>query len=122
MFALPFAMTMPLQLTVRCKIRPGAFAAFTAAARACLHSARHRDPGTLQYDWFVDAEQSEAVVRETYVDSDALLAHIANLGDAFPALLATCELSIEIFGEPSPAVLEHAKGLPLRVYSFLQGI
>lgn len=111
-----------LQLTARCKIHPGKYDAFVAAAKACMASVRARDKGTQQYDWFVDAGKQEGVVRETYADSDALLAHVANLGEAMGALLGASDMSLEIYGSPSQAVLDAAAAFPTKVYAFLQGL
>jgi len=61
-----------------------------------------REPGVLQYDWFFNEAQTVCVVRETYQDSAALLAHIANLGETFGKLVELgggCEL--ELFGDLS---------------------
>jgi hypothetical protein len=75
----------------------------------------------LQYDWFFNEDQTECVVRERYRDSEAVLQHIANLGETMGALLETCDLSIEVFGDPSPELVEATKALPTQVYSFFQG-
>ncbi len=111
-----------IQLTTRCKIKPGQYAAFEKAATACLQAVRAKDKGTRQYDWFVDAEKKEAIVRETYADSDAVLVHVQNLGDGLGALLATCDMSLEIHGSPTPALMDAAKPFPHKVYGFLQGL
>lgn len=49
-------------------------------ADQCIAVAKEKDPNTLQYDWFFNPDQTECVVREKYADSDAVLAHIQNLG------------------------------------------
>jgi len=67
------------------------------------------EPGVLRYDWFFDDTQTVCVVRETYQDSDALLAHIATMGDVLDTLSELgggCEL--EMFGDPSPRLLDLA--------------
>ena len=60
------------------------------------------EPGTLQQDWFLSADETRCVVRETYADSAAALAHVGNVG---PKLMALAELGggiqIEIFGRPN---------------------
>jgi quinol monooxygenase YgiN len=65
------------------------------------------EPGVLQYDWFFDDTQTVCVVRETYQDSEALLAHITTMGDVLNTLSELgggCEL--EMFGDPSPLLVE----------------
>ena len=110
-----------LQVTARCKIHDGKLETFRAVAEECLRSVRERDDGTLQYDWFFNEDQTECVVRERYRDSEAVMQHIANLGDTMGALLATCDLSIAGFGNPSPALAEATTAIPTQVYSYFQG-
>jgi quinol monooxygenase YgiN len=111
-----------IQVTAHCRIKEGKLGAFKAAARACLRSVREKDKGTMQYDWFFNAGRTECVVRETYKDSDAILSHVANLDDALGTLLSTCELFLEIYGSPSPALLKALEGLPHEVYGYFQGL
>ena len=110
-----------LHVIARCKIHEGKLEAFRAAAAGCLRSVQEQDTGTHQYDWFLNENQTEAIVLEKYRDSDAVLEHIANMGDIFGALLETCDLSLEIFGEPSPELRETAAGLSPQIYAYFQG-
>lgn len=112
-----------IQVTARCRIHEGKLNAFKTAADVCLRSVREKDHGTTQYDWFFNADRTECVVRETYRDSDAVLGHIANLDDALGTLLCTCDLlSLEIYGEPSPALLKAVESLPHKVYDYFHGL
>ena len=90
-----------LQLTASCTIHTGKLEEFKAVAQACMASTREKDCGTLQYDWFFNEEETQCLVRERYRDSDAVLEHMGNLGETLGALLDTCDLSIEVFGDPS---------------------
>jgi Antibiotic biosynthesis monooxygenase len=81
-------------------------AQFKKAAAHALEVARG-EPGVLRYDWFFDDTETVCLVRETYEDSEALLAHIANLGETFDTLSQLgggCEL--EMFGNPSAQLLD----------------
>lgn len=111
-----------IQVTARLKIHEGKLEQFEKAAAACLQSVREKDTGTRQYDRFYNADRTECVVRETYDDSDAILEHIANLGETFGDLLAACDLSLEVFGDPSPELVAASEGLDVTVYSFYQGV
>jgi quinol monooxygenase YgiN len=63
---------------------------------------RTKDPGTLAYDLYLNGDQSECMVIERYRDSEAAMAHAANLGHLFPAVLATVSVVHgELLGEPS---------------------
>ena len=81
-------------------------AEFKKVAAHALEIAK-REPGVLQYDWFFDDTDTVCVVRETYQDSEALLAHIANMGEVLNTLGELgggCEL--EMFGDPSPLLVD----------------
>ena len=63
---------------------------------------RRTEPGTLGYDLYLNGDQSECMVIERYRDSEAAIAHAANLGHMFDAVLATVSVVHgELLGEPS---------------------
>jgi quinol monooxygenase YgiN len=63
---------------------------------------RAKEPGTLQYDLYLNHDQSECMIVERYRDSEAAMAHAANLGDLFGAVLATVSVVHgELLGDPS---------------------
>jgi hypothetical protein len=77
---------------------------------------------TLQYDWFFSDDETKCVVRETYANSDAILAHMVNLGDLIGKLADLGGgLEIEAFGDLSPELLEAAAAFEPTVYRFFQG-
>ena len=80
------------------------------------------DPGALQYDWFFNADESKCVIRETYADSDAVLTHLGLMGDLLGQLIQVGGgIEIEVFGDPSDALLEAAAALQPTIYAFFQG-
>jgi quinol monooxygenase YgiN len=81
-------------------------AEFKKVAAHALEIAKS-EPGVLQYEWFFDDTHTVCVVRETYQDSEALLAHITTLGvtlNTLSELGGGCEL--EMFGDPSPLLVD----------------
>ena len=61
-----------------------------------------KDSGTLQYDLFLNDDQTECMIVERYRDSDAAMEHAANLGHLFAAVLDTVTVVHgELLGEPS---------------------
>jgi quinol monooxygenase YgiN len=60
------------------------------------------EPGTLQYDLFLNDDQTECMIVERYRDSEAAMEHAANVGHLFADVLATVSLVHgELLGEPS---------------------
>ena len=112
-----------LQVTARFRIHEGQFDEFEALAEQCIQIVREKDTGgTLQYDWFYNEAHDECVVRERYRDSDAVLEHIGHVGEALPALMEVSDLELEVFGSPSPELVEASAGLAPKVYHFHSGI
>jgi len=67
-----------------------------------LDLVRTNEPGTLAYDLFLNGDQSECMFIERYRDSEAAIAHAANVGHLFASVLETVSvLHGELLGEPS---------------------
>lgn len=88
--------------------------------KALIHelvALARQEPGTIQYDFFFSEDETELVVRETYADSDAVLAHLANMG---PHLGRLVELGggfdVEGFGDPEPELAEAIAAMNVKVY------
>ena len=62
---------------------------------------RTKDTGTLQYEIFLNADESEAIVFERYRDADAALEHFANIGHLMAPIMATASVTGELLGTPT---------------------
>ena len=70
-----------------------------------------KDSGTLQYDLFLNDDQTECMIVERYRDSEAAMAHAANLGHLFADVLATVSIVHgELLGEPSAELRANLAG------------
>jgi quinol monooxygenase YgiN len=106
-----------LQSVARLKIHDGKLDEFKRLAAKCAELVRTKDTGTLQYEQYINSDNTECLVIERYRDSQALMDHLNNVGDAMAAILKTCSASGEICGTPSPKLLEQLKGSPVQVYA-----
>ena len=85
----------------RFKFHKGKLEEFKRLAAQCMEIVRTKDTGTLQYDIYLNDDQSECIVIERYRDSEALMEHAAHLGDIVEAIFATGSASSALLGEPS---------------------
>ena len=90
-----------LQGIARIKFHEGKLEEFKRVTAQCVEIVRTKDTGTLQYDIYLNDDQSECIVLERYRDSEALIEHAAHLGNLSEAILATGWVSGELLGEPS---------------------
>lgn len=111
-----------IQITARFNIHPGNEEAFKELATACIACVKEKDKNTLQYDWYFSADNSQCMVRETYPNSEAILAHVANLGPLFGRFLELSEFTPEIYGSPSADLLGAVAAFNPKVYAFYKGL
>lgn len=84
---------------------------------------RSKDSATLQYDIYVNDDESACIVLERYRDSEALIEHSANIGgDLMEAILATASVSGELLGEPSAEVRAMLAGSEVRLFAPFQSM
>ncbi|MFR9727781.1 putative quinol monooxygenase [Saccharopolyspora sp. MS10] len=98
----------------RVKLHEGKLEDFKRAAARCQERTRAEDTGTLRYEIYLNADESECVLIEGYRDVDALIEHNANLGDLLPAMLGTGSVSAELLGHFSDEFKQRWQGEPVR--------
>jgi quinol monooxygenase YgiN len=111
-----------LQGIARIKFHEGKVEEFKRLSAQAMEIARTKDTGTLQYDIYLNDDESEGVVLERYRDSEALMEHGANLGDLSAAIFATGSFSGEVLGEPSAELRASLAGSPVRVFTPFQSM
>ena len=80
------------------------------------------EPGTLGYDWFYNADETQCIVRETFADSDAVLAHIANAAGRGARLAELAGgLRLEVLGSPSEDLRAALVGWGAAVFTYAEG-
>jgi quinol monooxygenase YgiN len=104
-----------LQGIARFKFHEGKVEEFKRLSAECIEIARTKDTGTLQYEIYLNDDQSEAIVLERFKDSEALIEHLANLGDLTEANLATGSVSGELLGEASAELRANLADSPVRL-------
>jgi quinol monooxygenase YgiN len=96
-----------IRLRAPVKIKDGRYDEFREACEALAAGVREKDPGTVSYSAYVNAETGEGYFIEHYENSDAMLAHFANAEPLFPPIFDICEvLPTEVYGNPSQAARE----------------
>lgn len=94
--------TTELQAIVRFKFHDGDVEEFKRLSEQCMEIVRSKDIGTLQYDTYFNADETECIVIERFRDSDALIQHGENLAHLMDAIIATGTASGELLGDLSP--------------------
>ena len=101
------------------RIRDGKLEEFKRVASRFMQVVRERDTGTLQYEVYLNAARSEALVLERYSDVQALLEHHDHVRGLMDALLETCTVSSEVCATPSPELIEALGASGIAIYEQL---
>ncbi|MBA2720892.1 MAG: antibiotic biosynthesis monooxygenase [Chloroflexi bacterium] len=101
----------------RVKFHEGKVEEFKRLSAQLMEIARTKDTGTLQYDIYLNDDESEGIVLERYKNSEALIEHGANQGDLAAAVFATGTFVGEVLGKPSAKLKANLADAPVRVFT-----
>jgi quinol monooxygenase YgiN len=111
-----------LQGIVRFRFHPGKAEEFKRISAQCLEVVRSKDEGTLQYDTYFNADETEAIVLERFRDSDALILHSQNMAPLMDAIMATGNVSGELLGDLSDELRAQMAGSPVGLFTLFQSL
>jgi len=82
-----------------------------------------KEPGTLQYDLFFNADGSECMFIERYKDSASLMAHAVNLGELFGAIVdKVTVIHGAVLGNASPELKAALADGPVKHFALHQSM
>ena len=111
-----------IKVIARFNINAGKQEEFKQWANDLIAIVQAKDPGTFQYDWFFNTDGTECVVLETYEDSNATLAHMANTGDLLGKGTEMATFTAELFGSPSAELAAALAPFKAPTYVFHKGL
>jgi quinol monooxygenase YgiN len=94
----------------RVKFHPGKTEEWKRLTEQAMEIVRTKDTGTLQYEIFFNADESEAIVFERYRDADSALEHFANIGHLMAPLMQTATVTGELLGAPNAEMRRNLTG------------
>jgi quinol monooxygenase YgiN len=95
---------------------------FKRLSAECLEIVRAKDDGTLQYDTYFNADESECIVLERFRDSDALILHSENMAPLMESIMATGHVSGELLGDLSEDLRSQMAGSPVGLFTLFQSL
>lgn len=106
-----------LQGIVRFTFHKGKVEEFKRLSAECMEIVRSKEPGTLQYDAYFNADESQAMVLERFRDSEALLQHGANMAHLMESIMATGDVSGELLGVLNAELRANLDGGPVGLFT-----
>lgn len=103
-------------------IREGKLEELKRLVAKAMEIVRTEDRGTIEYAVFINAEGTECFVHERFRDSAASLEHSANIGSLMQEFMATCTITGEVCGNPSPELRKALEAGGVKIYTPLQSL
>lgn len=88
----------------RFRFHEGTVAEYKRLSAEAMEIVRAKEPGTLEYSIYFNADETAAVVIERFRDSDALLEHGRNMSEISPQVLALASVEGELLGDVTPEI------------------
>ena len=105
---------------VRFRFHPGMVEEFKRLSAECLEIVRTKDVGTLQYDTYFNADETESIVLERFSDVDALILHSQNMAPLMESIMATGNVSGELLGDLDDELRAQMEGGPVGLFTLYQ--
>lgn len=109
-----------LQGIVRFRFHAGKVDDFKRLSAECLEIVRSKDVGTLQYDTYLNADETESIVLERFRDADALILHSENMAPLMESIMATGTVSGELLGDLSDELRARMAESPVGLFTLYQ--
>jgi quinol monooxygenase YgiN len=95
-------MTDYIRATAEVSIPPGKINEFKVLSAEIIEKVQANEPGTFSYEYFLSNDESKCYVVQYYKNSEAVLAHLANISDLAGPLHEVAPFTgLMIFGSPS---------------------
>ncbi|MFW9867443.1 MAG: hypothetical protein ACFFEN_15210 [Candidatus Thorarchaeota archaeon] len=112
-----------LEISAIMKIPKGKLEEFKQFAAETIRVTHEKDTGTIKFDIFINIDETESEIRMVYENLEAFLDHTVHLSETLEKAYTDFPIDhVNIYGQPSPELLEALKGVDIRVYSFSQGL
>ncbi len=82
------------------------------------------EPGTLLYKWHISADRSQCRLIESYVDGQAVIAHVTGpvIRDYVPQIGQVSKVTLfEVYGDPGPEATDVLASIGALVFTPIQG-
>ncbi len=88
------------------EIKQGELDNFKALMNEMVEATRANEPGTMNYEWFISADERSCHIYERYADSAATMTHLGSFGQNFAErfMAAVTPTRLVVYGDPSDEV------------------
>lgn len=112
-----------IRINAELSIPEGKIDEFKKKAAELIRKVEANEPNALSYEWFLSEDESICDLVEVYKDSDAVMAHLGNVGDLLGPLVEIAPLSgLLILGNPSDEVRQAFTPFGPKIFEHWNGV
>ena len=116
-------MTNYIRANAEHSISEGKINEFRKLAAEIIDTVEANEPNTLSYEWFLSNDESKCYVVQLYKDSEAVMAHLGNIGDLMGPFHEVAPLTgLMIFGSPSNELRQALKPVGPKFFEHWNGV
>jgi quinol monooxygenase YgiN len=116
-------MTDYIRANAELSIPAGKIDEFKKLAAELIKKVEANEPNTLSYEWFLSDDESKCYVLEIYKDSEALMAHLGDIGEMMGPFLELAPLTrLELYGSPSDEVRQALEPFGTKFFEHWNGL
>ena len=116
-------MTNYIRAIAEVSIPEGKINEFKKMAAEIIDKVEANEPNTLSYEWFLSNDESKCYVVQSYKDSEAVMAHLGNIGDLSGPLHEVAPLTgLMIFGSPSDELRQAIEHVGPKIFEHWNGV
>ena len=113
-----------IDTTLNVTVKEGRKEEFKKLGEEMSKAVENSEPGTKRYQFFLNDDQTQCVVNESYVNLEAALAHLKGIASQtiLPKIFDACKINrIEVFGEINDDLMKALAQMGGVNYHFLTG-
>src|SRR5687767_2340953 len=115
-------MTQQVQYTGELTIKDGKIDEFRRIIHSFIEAVQNKEPDMNAYQVYLNAEENKAYIVEWFKNSDAVLAHLANVGPMLPELLAIAPITrLEVFGNLTKQAEDAVRSIGGTIFKYHEG-
>jgi quinol monooxygenase YgiN len=113
-----------VHFTVDFAVNEGKLAEFESTARAMTVGSQ-KEHGTIGYEWCFSKDRKQCRLLESYVDANAVLAHLSGpvVQEWVPKIQQYSSIArVEVYGNPGPKATEILEGIEAKIFEHRIGL
>lgn len=116
-------MTNYIRAIAEVSIPAGKINEFRKLAAEIIDKVEADEPNTFSYEYFLSNDESKCYVVQLYKDSEAVMAHLGNIGDLAGPLHEVAPLTgLMIFGSPSDELRQALEPVGPKIFEHWNGV